>query len=426
MTRNEEIVITFFFYLVSLIIILDDGDIISNDSLIVLFSIFLLFFKEVVVRKDGFENKIILITGLYLFILPALGYWLLGKEETINILILYSLFVDLFAHLTRDKFNLRSKIAYLKINTAISRPRTVSRKWKAFILLFLCVLLPFGAVNSKIISVFVFLVPYSISLYNFESDCRDRAFQGKLPSVGFFFATLGVVIFYAFFHWSGFGRLELAAFFLIPVFIYVAYSAANINNFYIALSAPLLLFIMQATRYENVDSIDKFLVGSAGHHLEVTNAIKNNPQIFGLGDWYGYFQQFGLFFFNWFPREWWTEKPLGAGLTTVESIFGRTGVSSGYSHSVGFVGESMYYLGVFYPVGFLISLLTFVYLLRFVRKFSSDYRGPEIIVYAYMMTFFWGGYASVGARIWFILAPFLLCIYLFGGNRFSLERRVIQ
>lgn len=425
MTRNYGVVITLFFYLVSLIIVFVGDDVISNDSFLVFFSIILLFFKEVVVRKDGFQEKIILITGLYLFIIPAFGYWLLGKEQSVIILMLYSLFIDLFVYLTKKNSNFGFGINYPKGTRVISVQSTNTEKWKITVLLLLCFLSPFGAVDSKIISVFVFLVPYSILLYNFESECMDRAFQGKKPSASLFFAILSVVIFYALFHWSGFGRLELAAFFIIPAFIYVAYSKTKVSNLYIALSAPLILYIMQATRYENVDSIEKFLVGSAGHHLEVTNSIKNNPQIFGMGDWYEYFQQFSLFFFNWFPREWWAEKPLGAGLTTVESIFGRTGVSSGYSHSVGFLGEPMYYLGLFYSVGFLISLLTFICLLKFVRKLSSGYRGPEIIVYAYMMTYFWGGYASVGARIWFILFPFLLCTYLYGFNRFYLERRVI-
>jgi len=264
-----------------------------------------------------------------------------------------------------------------------------------------------------------FMMPYGISIVIFERLLQRNVRIYTVLMILFFY-VLAVGLYVAV-YWSGFGRIVIGTFVLMPVFLANAYRDIRLRAWQIVLFAPAALYVAQGSRYGQITNSEQLFIGSAGHHLIITSDIARKIGSADYNSWASFLDQYSLLFFNWVPRAFWSGKPLGAGWLSVEDVYGRTGYSDGYTQSLGFIGEQYYLLGSGYIFGLLIVIVTLLLLRRFVVWLSDGYLTPVIIFDVNIISYLWGGAATFGSRVWFFLIPTL--IFIFVTERFSSQGR---
>jgi hypothetical protein len=119
-------------------------------------------------------------------------------------------------------------------------------------------------------------------------------------------------------------------------------------------------------------------------------------------------------FFNWLPRSIFTWKPFGIGFSSVYDIYPTAlYFGEGYSHSVGFVGESALFFGEFYFIGlglYALSIYALVGVLQLTLRSVAQI--VPVVVYMCTLRFLWGGGAAFGGRFWEPLVALLVCAFL--------------
>lgn len=259
----------------------------------------------------------------------------------------------------------------------------------------------------------LFPILYSSLLIIFEIDLRRCG--AKFRQTIFYVA--GYVAFFVVYislYWSGYGRLYLGALIVAPIFIFILNSDRfPLKGAHIVIAGPLLIMLAHISRYGSAQ-INQLHSGSIGSHLELTKKLFSSYDSgyfapLGLAE---YLNQLVLFFLQWFPRELWENKPVGVGLTSVDVLFGREGVSENHSIALGLVGESFYYLGYFFPLGVLFALSVVAITIKGVSKISNGFDSPVVIFYAFLSTLFWGGLASYSSRVWLFVIPLLILSFL--------------
>ncbi|WP_291811922.1 hypothetical protein [Limnobacter sp.] len=273
--------------------------------------------------------------------------------------------------------------------------------------------------DKGFLSYLSFLFPFALSLFLFERCLRHSNSIVKIWI--YFFLICGSILFYALFYWSGFGRLLIGAYILLPVLLLNQYLDFGLRFWKILTIVPFLLYFAQFTRYGTEISVDQIFIGSAGHHLLVTHDLFTLSFVDFDQGLDRFFDQLKLFFLNWFPRDLWIDKPVGAGLSSVDDLYGRNGFGDEYSQSLGFVGEQIYLLGDLYIVGLLTLLLVIVLVYRFIFHMSAGYTVTTHIWTVSLISFYWGGMATFGSRVWFLLIPCLILSLLSAGATRSRE-----
>jgi hypothetical protein len=86
---------------------------------------------------------------------------------------------------------------------------------------------------------------------------------------------------------------------------------------------------------------------------------------------------------------------------------GRAGSSLDHSTATGLFGEHLFYLpyGWFLSVALLIAII--IGMRRVIGKWSGAYTAPIMAFDVWLITLFWGGMASFGARMWLAMFPML-------------------
>lgn len=230
-----------------------------------------------------------------------------------------------------------------------------------------------------------------------------------------FSLVMGGLFAYMVFHWHGGGRLRMGSYILLFVLITNHYRDIGIRIWQLAVFAPILLLIAQWSRYgRDINNLDagRVFIGSAGHHLIVTHDAWNSR----VNEYYGglsaFFDQYLLLWFNWLPRGWWPDKPLGAGLISVDHLYGRVGQALNHSISLGFVGEQRYLLGQDFIFGLIVVLGTLLLIRWGVSRLSYGYVFPIILFDVFLISYIWGSQGTFGARFWFHIIPALLMVFI--------------
>jgi len=355
------------------------------------------------------------VSSIFLYNIPSIGIAVTSKINVIPILLGFYALSDLIAYAAR-----KSKIPIRKMNFGLERPKDGDYiLWVS--LLIWCSASGFFMPPDSLSRALSFTIPYSLSLVIFEKIIRaDLAKYRQLLMLLLYALTLATHII---FFWSGYGRLVIASLIMMPIFLLQSYRDIGLRLWKVILLSPPLLYLAQMSRYGEFTRPEEYLVGSNGHHLIVTKEAIAISSIDPRTDWSGFFDQYILLFLNWLPRELWPNKPLGAGWLSVEKIYGREGYGDGFSLSLGFIGEQYYLLSSYFFVGVIIVITSLACIRAVISKISCGFLAPIIVFDVSLISYIWGGSATFGSRVWFLLFPALFFAF---SLRLRLTSHVIQ
>lgn len=364
-------------------------------------------------------SQMIVIVSIFLFAFPAAAITLFLKIDVFPSLFAFVLFSDIFL------------VSRRLLQATSTRPQTIirqsSQRNDLAVLLALLTWCALGGVifdAAGFLGILLFLAPYGASLVFLDkliSRHPSKRYAAFLVSL-----FLIVVLLYTQFQWGGFGRLVIGGFILAPILVANARTDLGIRPIYLIVFAPFALYVAQKSRYGAIEEISEIFIGSAGHHLQVTHDVLQRDSEWisdGIGT---FFSQYLLLFLNWVPRELWPEKPLGVGLWSVDTMYGRNQMGDQYSQSIGFFGEQYFYLGDLFWVGLFVVLVTLAYLRSAILRLSYGSVAPVVIFDVNLSSFFWGGCASFGSRFWFMVVPALCICWFLRRRKSASPQRLIR
>lgn len=261
------------------------------------------------------------------------------------------------------------------------------------------------------VTIFAFSLPYGASLVYFERVISNQKWKTSL------LIQVIPVFLYAFFIWSGFGRLLIGAYMIMPILILNRHHDLGIKSAYWALVSPIALITALFSRLKTTD-FEKMTDDSGVSHLILTQEMLltvHHRVPAGLSE---YVQQWMLLFLAWIPRDLWTSKPLGIGFSFVSDWMGsKAAYQAGFSVAIGFIGENLWYLGDMAFAGLAFHLATLILIRKMIERFASGRYAPLAGFDAMLPTYIWGGAAAFGSRIWFFVIPMIAVTYLTSQSR---------
>lgn len=342
---------------------------------------------------------------IYLYIVPTISFYVDRSGDPLPLVAATVLFFDCLNRMSQSKHGRgvriikRSNINYLGWAIMLIS----SSVGGSFI----------HADGSSFVGIFAFTVPFAVSLIFFERIVSSNLINlTKAYAMIFVYAV--VIFIYILLYWSGFGRIMIAAYILMPLLILDRYRDFGLRPWQAALAAPFLLALSHLSRYGDWGETKDLAGGSASHHLTLTLDLLKNPVYEHLGGINRFFEQYTLLFLNWFPRDSWPGKPLSLGYKSVDEWIGRTGYGDGYSISLGMYGEQLYLLGPASILSIMLLLATIIVLRRIVVALSRDYEAPSLVFDICLISYVWGGAATFGSRAWFFIVPMLATIAIWG------------
>lgn len=263
-----------------------------------------------------------------------------------------------------------------------------------------------------------FHASWAISLIHLER--LHAATQSKVMRLGGVAIVVAAVLIYSVTFWSGYGRLILSTFALAPVLLTVHYRTFRLPMLAFAGFAASLVFLGRIIRFGVGDGIAGLADDSGASPLTLTQGFWDAEGIVAWNE--PFWHQWALLFLNWFPRAWWHDKPVGINYTLVDALWGRMGLGEEHSTAVSFLGEQVFLHSYLWPASTALLVLILVFLTWLIVKFTMPYFSPVIVFQSWMITFFWGGMATYGSRVWFSLVP--MVIYLYVLRRFARASQV--
>lgn len=393
--------ITAFYLLVGFFVIVDDSFFILNR--LFLFLVLLRFMLVDSTSAQGFIKALIF---CLLFAFPVLYFDFVTAYSYYKYLAISIFFLD-FLLLLDSRFFLRGEKFVVEINF----PRLNFPKLYLILNFFLTSSLLLGALQGlgdfgRVIQFGLF----AVSLVFLESIAR----KGSLWQVYLsFFSYFIYALTFSVFVWSGFGRILLGTYILIPLILLIITGRIKLNLTLMFLVAPLFLIAAQISRHGNLSGFGDLVQGSSSSHIVFASRFYRDS----TSDYYGGFapwlEQMSLLYLNWFPSSLWDDKPLGLGALAVDQWQGRVGVSDRYTLSPGLIGEQIYFLGDLYPLGLLATLFSLFFLRFIVSRVFGNYVVFRSIFYAMLFSLMWGGSATFGSRYWYYVIPLALFIFVF-------------
>lgn len=217
---------------------------------------------------------------------------------------------------------------------------------------------------------------------------------------------------YLLLHWTGYGRLAIASYCLMPFAVLTAYHRLSAEFWHLTLITPFLATFALIVRGGSLDSLTKETAAGVTDHLIYTNNLIKGV-ITGNVGFANFFEQYILFFLNWFPRDLWPNKPVGVGYYGVDVLGERPFVSDEHNISLGFVGEQIFLLGDHYLIGVLSAFISIVIFRFYFNKFSrANGVAARVAFDMSLITYFWGGMAAFGSRAWFVIIPIMAFSYV--------------
>lgn len=254
-----------------------------------------------------------------------------------------------------------------------------------------------------------FNTPFACSLILFEKVCR----VGRLSTIYRMIAIyIAAVLFYMAFYWSGFGRIVIGSYVLLPLLIAHYWRDIGLRVWPLILIAPPMIYYANAARHGGGASLQNLHEGSVTSHMALAREFLDSISLRAPWGWDDYWGQMSLLFLQWVPRALWPDKPLGIGRLYVESGAAQFYKSEGHSIATGYAGELWLYLGSEAWLGGLITLFTLILLRQAVRQAAIGYVAPFIAFEVFLISYIWGGMASFGGRMAFMVLPMLLFLHL--------------
>lgn len=325
--------------------------------------------------------------GFVLYAFPHLGSLIRGEDVSLVFFSLYLIIVRLFFQ--------------YQPHSAGRRYYWDSVNWGAATLAALALSLIAGQIWGPL-----FLSFFGLSVLFLDRACAQL--NARRAMLYFLVGLIFAALLYRYSQWNGSGRLYVATLFALPVVILHHNHILRIKLWHMLLGVPLALLGSTAFRFGSLEPSN--LGGeSAGHHLTLMTELRERADVLesDIAELGG---QLSLYFLNWFPRDVWPTKPIGIGLWFVDEYIGREGYSDGFSVSLGFWGEHIYLnptAWIFSGVGVvLLSVLVF----RGLQFLSGNSVAVLLMFQVNLVTLFWGGMASFGARVWWLVIPSLLFV----------------
>lgn len=254
-----------------------------------------------------------------------------------------------------------------------------------------------------------FTIPFAVSLLYFERLLAGASLSKIYLMLA---AYLGVVAIYVVFYWSGFGRLIIGAYVLMPVLIANQWREIGLRLWQAAAVAPPLLAVAMYSRQGRWFDLDELYRDSAAHHLIISAELVGSSSSSLYGGAGRFFEQWLLLFLNWVPRDFWPDKPIGLGWASVDEWYDRSLYSPGYSVSVGMYGEQIYLLGSYFLVGVAALLVTLLAVRSGIAFISRGSYAPLVAFDVSLISYVWGGGALMGTRVWFAVLPMIAIVVL--------------
>ncbi len=396
-----KIIFSIIFYLIGFYALFLDNAARLNLGLIYYFWTFY-FLKINIFEETKGQKLIFLIILVMLYFIPSIGLFYFYALDVIHIIFLTIVFFELL-----NKFS--DNLIYLNSYQKNDKTNLKIRYITYIFLISWSITGPFLLGQSNTIAgILSHMVPSALSLIFLESILRSSKSLSNAILILFFHFIF--VFIYLNNHWVGMGRIFLGFYLLAPIMIFLNVFNISIKNFLIIIAAPVALFILQYSRYMSTMDLESAAIGSAGYHLFLTDLIFVNEYDIGKNAIDAWLDELKLFFLIWFPRELWVTKPIGISMWSVDIMFDRSSFINGdiYSHSVGFIGEQKLILGDNYIFGLVLILIILIFLRKLIVYFSFGSNVPAIIFDLNLMSYFWGGMALFGSRLWFVLLPVIL------------------
>ena len=342
---------------------------------------------------------------VFLYAAPGLALSTFSDLNSAVYVCLFILFFDF----------LRVAAVYLSASSMRSPPlrsmRSPNRKTILLVLLMVSSILFPPVFEGTLFSTFSFSIPFVLGVFYFESLLKIGISKRRVTLLACL--IIGIVAIYTLFYWHGFGRLLIGVYVLIPLMTLMYYHDIKLRSWHLLPIAPIALFFAAISRYGDTNASNVF-VGSAGHHIVLTDGLLLSSPGISSRDWSGFLDQYLLFFLNWFPRSIWDSKPIGVNYTSVDDWYGREGVGADFSVSVGMYGETIYYLGEAFLLGNVILFVTIAATRWGIQKLSNGYALAIVIFDVNLVSYAWGGSATFGSRVWFMVLPVLVVSYFSG------------
>jgi hypothetical protein len=339
---------------------------------------------------------------VYLIVVPCLVLLPRANDDYVIFLAVSVLIVEAFFALSRRLLPFKPLNRFIKNNGGFDDVIWV-------------VLIAAAAVGSRLLpgasagtaaAQFGFITPYAISLVIFERMVAFSSDRKVYVCLGIYVV---VVFAYIINYWSGFGRLAIGAYLMAPFFVANSVRDIRVRVWQAVAVSPAAIVIAYLSRHKG-GRLSNVTKDSGTSHLDISlEMLVTLPRRASAG-WDDFFGQWSLLFFQWVPRAWWPNKPVGVGSSFVDQWKGREGFADGYSVATGYIGEQLWLLGSYAWIGIAIYMATLLILRVVIVKTAFGHVAPVAVFDAFLSTYIWGGGASFGARVWFFVIPMLLAI----------------
>lgn len=254
-----------------------------------------------------------------------------------------------------------------------------------------------------------FNTPFACSLILFEKVCR----VGRLSTIYRMIAVyIMAVLFYMAFYWGGFGRIVIGSYALLPLLIAHHWRKIGLRVWPAIALAPPILYYANVIRHGTDATIENLHIGSVASHMQKTREFYDSIALNAPRGWDDYWEQMTLLVLQWFPRALWSDKPVGIGREFVETSGLQFFTLEGHSIATGYAGELWLYLGNEAWIGGIVTFCALIFLRQVVRQAALGFAAPFIAFEIFLISYAWGGIASFGGRMSFMVLPMLLFLYL--------------
>jgi hypothetical protein len=344
---------------------------------------------------------------IYLYLAPTIGLFINGAGDALPFLALFILAIDVLSRSAQvpppkkmgsDRIGLYDPVIWCSLILCAGLGGSVLQGLSGFM-------------NSLLFS-----VPFAISFIFFERIARVCRSATLFLMLGVYFVTIVIYISY---YWSGFGRLVVGAYALMPILIADHYRDFGLRIWHALVIAPILLAASHLSRFGSWGGWKDIAGGTAdSHHLILTLKLVDSNIYINHGGLARFLDQYYLLFLNWVPRDFWSNKPVGLALVSVDEWIGRIGLPDGYTVSLGMFGEQLYISGPnLFIFSWLVIIITLIFLRRLISYFGFFYISPVVVFDVNLISYIWGGGGTVGSRVWFFILPIFFVI--FGIHMFS-------
>lgn len=352
---------------------------------------------------------------VYLYLGPTIGLFATESGDALPFLALFILSIDVLSHLSRTPF-------------PSSDQRFENGSFDKLIWAFLILSASVGGVllegADSFASLFAFTIPFAVSLVFFERITRKSSLPGIIFMLAMYFV---LIVIYISLYWSGFGRLVIGAYALMPILIADYHRDFGLRMWHVIALAPPLLAVSHLSRYGGWGGWADLSGGSSSHHLILTLQLGDSDIHRFYGGFGRFVEQYSLLFLNWVPRDLWPSKPVGLGLISVDEWIGRSGYGEGFSVSLGMFGEQLYLLGSsFFFFSWLAIIATILMLRKYISKLSLNYVAPIVAFDVSLISYVWGGSGTFGSRVWFFVTPMILVIFCLSTLRIFRTKDVLR